>query len=78
MLLFELFLDAHAKPPREIVLDLDATDDPLHGHQVGQFFHGYYDCYCYLPLLMCSAAEIFWRRSCGARTSTGAPVRSRR
>jgi Transposase DDE domain group 1 len=36
--------------PKEIVLDLDATDDPLHGHQEGRFFHGYYDCYCYLPL----------------------------
>ena len=34
----------------EIILDLDATDDPLHGHQEGRFFHGYYDCYCYLPL----------------------------
>jgi hypothetical protein len=45
-----LFLDAHETPPREIVLDLDATDDPLHGHQEGRFFHGYYDCYCYLPL----------------------------
>ena len=38
------------KPPAEIVLDLDATDDPLHGHQEGRFFHGYYNCYCYLPL----------------------------
>jgi hypothetical protein len=45
-----LFLDAHRTPPREIILDLDATDDPLHGHQEGRFFHGYYDCYCYLPL----------------------------
>lgn len=49
-LFVEVFLEAHAAPPREIVLDLDATDDPLHGHQEGQFFHGYYDCYCYLPL----------------------------
>jgi Transposase DDE domain group 1 len=49
-LFIDLFLDAHRKPPREIVLDLDATDDPLHGHQEGRFFHGYYDCYCYLPL----------------------------
>lgn len=49
-LLVDLFLDAHKKPPREIVLDLDATDDPLHGDQEGRFFHGYYDCYCYLPL----------------------------
>jgi Transposase DDE domain group 1 len=45
-----LFLEAHKSPPQEIVLDLDATDDPLHGHQEGRFFHGYYDCYCYLPL----------------------------
>src|ERR1700678_2681716 len=49
-LFVDLFLEAHAKPPRQIILDLDATDDPLHGHQEGRFFHGYYDCYCYLPL----------------------------
>ena len=45
-----LFLDAHAKAPAQITLDLDPTDDPLHGQQEGRFFHGYYDCYCYLPL----------------------------
>jgi hypothetical protein len=45
-----LFLEAHKTPPHQIILDLDATDDPLHGHQEGRFFHGYYDCYCYLPL----------------------------
>ncbi len=50
MLFVELFLDAHRRPPKQITLDLDATDDPLHGHQEGRFFHGYYDCYCYLPL----------------------------
>jgi hypothetical protein len=49
-LLVDLFVEAHARPPRQIILDLDATDDPLHGHQEGRFFHGYYDCYCYLPL----------------------------
>jgi len=49
-LFVELFLDAHARAPKQITLDLDATDDPLHGHQEGRFFHGYYDCYCYLPL----------------------------
>src|ERR1700678_1589317 len=49
-LFVDLFLEAHAKPPRQIILDLDATDDPLHGHQEGRFFHGHYDCYCYLPL----------------------------
>ncbi len=49
-LLVRLFLEAHKTPPKEIILDLDATDDQLHGHQEGRFFHGYYDCYCYLPL----------------------------
>jgi len=49
-LLVDLFVNAHVRPPRQIILDLDATDDPLHGHQEGRFFHGYYDCYCYLPL----------------------------
>jgi hypothetical protein len=49
-LLVDLFLEAYARPPRQIILDLDATDDPLHGEQEGRFFHGYYDCYCYLPL----------------------------
>jgi len=46
----ETFLALHPQPPQEIVLDLDATDDPIHGHQLGRFFHGYYDSYCYLPL----------------------------
>lgn len=49
-LFVDLFLDAHERAPQRIVLDLDATDDPIHGHQEGRFFHGYYDCYCYLPL----------------------------
>src|SRR5579862_9503768 len=49
-LLVDLFLAAHERAPVEIVLDLDATDIPLHGHQEGRFFHGYYDNYCYLPL----------------------------
>jgi len=49
-LFVEVFLESYAGPPDRLVLDLDATDDPLHGHQAGRFFHGYYDCYCYLPL----------------------------
>lgn len=44
------FIRSTAEVPKEIVLDLDPTDIPLHGHQQGRFFHGYYDCYCYLPL----------------------------
>src|SRR5579859_7970603 len=49
-LLVDLFLESRAKAPEQIVLDLDATDIPLHGHQPERFFHGYYDGYCYLPL----------------------------
>jgi hypothetical protein len=49
-LLVEIFLEAHPQPPREIVLDLDVTDLPLHGQQEARFFHGYYGHYCYLPL----------------------------
>ena len=49
-LFVDLLLQAHPSPPQRIVLDLDATDDPLYGHQEGRFFHGYYREYCYLPL----------------------------
>ena len=49
-LLVQAFLESYDEPPGEILIDFDATDDPLHGHQEGRFFHGYYDCYCYLPL----------------------------
>jgi hypothetical protein len=48
--LLDAFLKQHPTPPQRIVLDLDATDDPVHGHQLGRFFHGYYDSYCFLPL----------------------------
>ncbi len=48
--LFEKFVASFDKPPKELVLDLDATDDPVHGNQTGRFFHGYYDHYCFLPL----------------------------
>jgi hypothetical protein len=49
-LFVDLFLDAHRRPPKQITLDLDATDVPLHGAQEGRFFHGFYNSYCYLPL----------------------------
>jgi len=48
--LVKVFLQSHVTAPKQIILDLDATDDPLHGNQEGRFFHGYYDHYCYLPL----------------------------
>jgi hypothetical protein len=56
-LLADLYIESHPTPPAEIVLDLDATDIPLHGHQPQRFFHGYYDSYCYLPLLYIFAGD---------------------
>ncbi len=61
-LLVKVFLEAHATPPSEIVLDLDATDDPLHGNQEGRFFHGYYGCDCYLPLYIFSGDHLLCAR----------------
>ena len=49
-LLVDLFLEAHGEAPEQIILDVDATDDPLYGQQEGRFFHAYYGHYCYLPL----------------------------
>src|SRR5664279_1950664 len=64
-LLVDLFLDAHERAPREIVLDLDNTDIPLYGGQEGRFFHGYYDCYCYLPLyVFCGRHLLLARQRC--------------
>jgi hypothetical protein len=57
-LFVDLFVEAHARAPKQIILDLDATDDPVHGEQEGRFFHGYYDCYCYLPLYVFCGAHL--------------------
>ncbi len=57
-LLVEPFSQAHPQPPDEIILDLDATDDPLHGEQQDRFFHGYYGGYCYLPLYIFCARHL--------------------
>jgi hypothetical protein len=46
----ETFIDSFKKPPKELILDFDGTDDPVHGNQAGAHFHGYYDNYCFLPL----------------------------
>ena len=61
-LLVDLFVESYKKPPREIWLDLDATDDPLHGDQEGRFFHGYYRCYCYLPLYIFCGGHLLCAR----------------
>jgi len=55
-LLVDTFLDIFTAPPEQIIMDFDATDDPLHGHHEGRFFHGYYDSYCYLPLYVFSGS----------------------
>ena len=57
-LFVSLFLKGQATPPERIILDLDATDDPIHGDQEGRFFHGYYKCYCYLPLYIFCGREL--------------------
>lgn len=59
-LFVDVFLEAHRRPPAQIILDLDATDDPLHGNQEGRFFHGYYDCHCYLPLYIFCGRHQRW------------------
>ncbi len=63
-LFVELFLQAHPQPPERIVLDFDATDDPVHGDQLGRFFHGYYQEYCFLPLYLFCGDELLgaWLR----------------
>jgi Transposase DDE domain group 1 len=57
-LFVSLFLKGQGTPPARIILDLDATDDPIHGDQEGRFFHGYYKCYCYLPLYIFCGREL--------------------
>ena len=59
-LFVSVFLKSHATPPKRIILDLDATDDPIHGDQEGRFFHGYYKCYCYLPLYVFCGRELLF------------------
>ena len=75
-LFVDLFLEAHAQAPQQIILDLDATDDPLHGHQEGRFFHGYYDSYCYLPLYVFCGRHLLAAKL--RPTSMAVPGRSRR
>jgi hypothetical protein len=73
-LLVQLYVEAQAVPPTEIVLDLDATDDPLHGQQEGRFFHGYYGHYCYLPLYIFAGDHLLCARlrTAGQDGSAGA------
>jgi hypothetical protein len=61
-LLTGLFVESHTRAPEQIVLDLDATDIPLYGHQPERFFHGYYDSYCYLPLHLFAGDQLLSAR----------------
>jgi hypothetical protein len=73
-LFVELFLQAHAQPPERIILDFDATDDPVHGNQLGRFFHGYYREYCFLPLYLFCGDELLgaWLRPADIDGAAGA------
>jgi Transposase DDE domain group 1 len=79
-LLVDVFLEAHRAAPPEIVLDFDATDDPLHGRQEGRFFHGYYDCYCYLPLYVFCGGHLLAakQRQANSDASAGAKEEAER
>ena len=61
-LLVDVFLESYQRAPAEIILDVDATDDPVHGHQAGRFFHGYYRHYCYLPLYIFCGEQLLCAR----------------
>src|SRR3954464_15191645 len=74
-LLVEVFLEAHATPPAEMVLDVDATDDPLYGKQEGRFFHGYYGHYCYLPLYIFAGDHLLCARLRPSHTDASAGSR---
>ena len=56
--LLDQFIASHAQPPEHLILDFDATDDPVHGRQEERFFHGYYDNYCFLPLYVFCGDEL--------------------
>jgi len=73
-LFVELFLQAHPQPPARIVLDFDATDDPVHGDQLGRFFHGYYQEYCFLPLYLFCGDDLLgaWLRPANIDGAAGA------
>ena len=73
-LLVTLFIESHALPPHELILDFDATDDPVHGNQEGRFYHGYYDGYCFLPLhVFCGGHPLLsWLRPANTDAARGA------
>ena len=75
-LLVDIFLEAHAKAPRQIVLDLDVTDTPLYGQQEDRFFHGYYNEYCYLPLYIFCGEHLLCARQRASNQDASAGCRA--
>jgi hypothetical protein len=71
-LLVDLFVEARERAPRQIILDLDATDDPLHGEQESRFFHGYNDWYCYLPVYVFCGRHLLVAKLRSAATDAAA------
>jgi hypothetical protein len=74
-LLVDIFLEAYAKAPRQIVLDLDVTDTPLYGQQEDRFFHGYYNQYCYLPLYIFCGEHLLCARQRASNQDASAGCR---
>ena len=70
-MLVDQFIASFKTAPEELVLDFDATDNPLHGQQEGRFFHGYYDCYCYLPLYVFCGQQLLCAYPKHLRCHTG-------
>src|SRR5260370_15497428 len=70
-----LFVESYQSAPLEVVLDVDATDDPLHGDQEGKYFHGYYAEYCYLPLYIFSGEHLLCARLRQANEDPASGVR---
>jgi len=76
-LFVELMLQAHDAPPKRIIIDADATDDPVHGGQEGRFFHGYYREYCYLPLYLFAGRHLVVARLREANQDASSGIVSR-
>ena len=74
-LMVDVYIQSHSTPPDEVVLDVDATDDPLYGNQEGRFFHGYYAEYCYLPLYIFSGEHLLCARLRQANEEPASGVR---
>lgn len=70
----EQFIESHEQPPTELILDFDATDDPVHGEQEGRYFHGYYEKYCFLPLYVFCGKQLLvsYLRPCNQDGATHA------